>query len=230
MRIDHPDTVLENLISTQHGKKKVVSLKRLHTICRHQYASGSNDFSIGTISRICAKNGLFSEKTLFNSTSSDYRTLIESWSVFAGDSRPKAGYEIHIDSFYSKISDPVLRSVIQSLEHERNKLKAQVNTLKSSIVIGLDLKDTSFSLALKNSRFQGTRKSGSQVLSLTTSEIEALEYVVSKSFLEENNLTETEYGELQNENGRTVLRTGFTIAIRKVLASLQSNVRNIDNM
>ncbi len=222
MRSDHPDTVIENLISAQQGKKKIDSLKRLHTICRHQYASGSNDFSIGTIGRLCAKNGLFSEKTLYNCTSSDYRTLIEAWSVFAGDSRPQAGVEIAVDKFYSRISDPALRSVIQSLVHERDKLKAQVNTLKSSIVIGLDLKDSHFALALKNSRLPLAQKTGPQPLSLTPSEVEALEDVLSKRFQEENNLTESPFGELQSVNGREIFRTGFTIAIRKILASIKS--------
>lgn len=223
MRSDHPDTVLENLISTQQGKKKIDSLKRLHTICRHQYSSGSNDFSIGTLGRLCAKIGLFNEKTLYNSTSSDYRTLIEAWSIFAGDSRPQPGVEFTVDKFYSRISDPALRSVIQSLVHERDKLKAQVNTLKSSIVIGLDLKDSHFALALKNKRLPLASKTGQQPLSLTPSEIEALKEILSKRFQEDSNLTETPFGELQGVNGRIVFRTGFTNAIRKILASIQSS-------
>lgn len=230
MLSNHPDTVLENLINAQHGKKKVASLKRLHTICRHQYASGSNDFSISTVGRLCAKNGLFNEKTLYNSTSIDYKTLIEAWRAFAGETRPNNNIEITVDKFYSRISDPALRSVIQSLEHERNKLKAQINILKSSIVIGLDLKDSHFGLALKNSRFQLDQKSGHLPLSLTASEIEALEYVVSKRFQEDNNLIETEFGELQSINGRVVFQTGFTVAIRKVLASIQSTERKLDQI
>jgi len=223
MRNDHPDTILENLISAQQGKKKVDSLKRLHTICRHQYASGSNDFSIGTLGRLCAKNGLFSEKTLYNSTSNDYRTLIQAWSIFAGDSRPQVGVEITVEKFYSRISDPALRSVIQSLVHEKDKLKAQVNILKSSIVVGLDLKDSHFALALKNSRLPLAIKTGVQPLTLTPSEIEALEAVVSKRFQEENNLTETPFGELPSDNGRVILHAGFTNAIRKVVAFVQSS-------
>lgn len=210
----HPDALLESLLAKGARAQKQRNLKAVHEICRSVHDAGPRDFSISAIGKLCEAEGLLRGRALYNAQSADYRELIEAWAVYAGPSPPKPHKMLASHEFLLRISDPAIRSLMQAIVAERDKLKSQLNTLKANTTVVVDRRPPGT---------QGVSTSNSTPLSLlpdlqlTDSERESLRRAVSPNFLNDRGWREIEVGEIVNEQGRTIFDPGFATAIRKIL-------------
>lgn len=211
----HPDAVLESLHAKAARSNRRNNLTRMHELCRKQHEASSRDFSLSSIGRLVEAEGIMKGRALYNAQSADYKALIEAWAAYAGPPAPKAPKTLASHDYLMRIEDPAIRSIMQAIIAERDKLKAQLNVLKANTQVTVDRRP----LGATVSAAPGTQPVTVLTLSaqLTPSEREALQKAVSHDYLEERGLREGSHGEIINERGRTVFEVGFARAIRKVL-------------
>jgi hypothetical protein len=211
----HPDAVLASLLDKGGRSNRRANLAKMHELCRRQHASGSRDFSLPAIGRLAEGERILKGRALYNAPSADYRALIEAWAAYAGPAAPKPPKTLASHEYLMRIEDPAIRSIMQAIIAERDKLKAQLNVLKANTQVTVDRRP----LGVTVSAAPGVQPVAVLALSaqLTQSEHEALQKAVLASYLEERGLREGSHGEIVNERGRTVFEVGFARAIRKVL-------------
>lgn len=213
----HPDAVLESLLAKGGRSQRLRNLKKLHEVCRRQH-DGSRDFSVAAIGRICEAEGVMKGRALYNAASADYRALFAAWAAYAGPAKPKGPAmpkALASHEYLMRIPDPAVRSIMQATIVERDKLRAQVNLLKSKTVVTIDRRPLGATIA------QVSPGESVPVLmmnaQLTDSERMALTLAISPNFLADQGWREGSHGEIVTDGGRTVFDVGFTRAIRKVL-------------
>lgn len=212
----HPDVVLGSLLSKLARAQRQRNLKAVHEICRRQHQAGSSDFSTAAIGKLCEAAGVLKGRALYNAQSADYRALIGAWAAYAGPTQPKATEVLVSHEYLLRIEDPAIRSLMQAIVVERNKLKAQLNTLKAHTKVVVDRRPLGAQLVTAPG---ATPVAVFTVESqLTDSERQALSQAVSPRFLEDRGWRELEHGEIINDKGRTIFDPGYATAIRKVLA------------
>jgi hypothetical protein len=211
----HPDAVLASLLEKGARSNRRANLAKMHELCRRQHAAGSRNFSLPAIGRLVEAEGILKGRALYNAPSADYRALIEAWAAYAGPASPRPSKPMPSHDYLMRIGDPAIRSIMQAIIAERDKLKMQVNVLKANTQVTVDRRP----LGVAVSAAPGTRPVAVLAMSaqLTPSEREALQKAVSASYLEERGLREGSHGEILNERGRTLLDVGFARAVRKVL-------------
>lgn len=211
----HPDAVLESLLTKGGRSNKRANLTKMHELCRKQHAAGSRNFSLPVIGRQAEAEGIMKGRALYNAQSADYRALIEAWAAYAGPPAPKPAKTLASHEYLMRIEDPAIRSIMQAIIAERDKLKAQLNVLKANTQVTVDRRP----LGATVSSAPGTQPVAvlTMAAQLTPSERDALQNAVSDDYLDERGLREGSHGEIVNERGRTVFEVGFARAIRKVL-------------
>ena len=212
----HPDAVLESLLAKGGRSNRRAGLAKMQELCRRQHETGSRDFSMPAIGRLAEAEGIMKGRALYNAQSADYRALIEAWAAYAGPPAPKPPKTLASHEYLMRIEDPAIRSIMQAIIAERDKLKAQLNVLKANTQVTVDRRPLGATIAAA----PGTQPVTVLVPSaqLTPSEREALWNAVSADYLENQGLREGSHGEIVNARGRTVFEVGFARAIRKVLA------------
>lgn len=212
----HPDVVLEALLAKGARSNRRANLAKMHELCCKQHETGSRDFSLPAIGRLAEADDIIKGRALYNAQSADYRVLIEAWAAYAGPPTPKRPKTLASHEYLMRIEDPAIRSIMQAVITERDKLKAQLNILKANTQVTVDRRPQGAIIAAT----PGVQPTAVLALSaqLTPSEREALHKAISPNYLEDRGLREGSHGEIVNERGRTVLEVGFTRAIRKVLA------------
>lgn len=211
----HPGEVLAALLVTCERSNKRANLNKMHELCRRQHETGSRDFSLPVVGRLAEAEGIMKGRALYNAQSKDYRALIEAWGAYAGPPAPKAPKTLASHEYLMRIEDPAIRSIMQAIIVERDKLKAQLNVLKANTQVTVDRRP----LGATVSAALGAQPTAVLELSaqLTPSEREALQKAVSADYLDERGLKEGSHGEILNERGRTLFEVGFARAIRKLL-------------
>lgn len=211
----HPDAVLESLLAKGGRSDRLTKLAQIHAICRKQHEAGSRDFSLGSVGRLVEAEGVLKGRALYNAPSADYRSLIEAWAAYAGPPTARPPKTLASHEYLMRIEDPAIRSIMQAVIAERDKLKAQVNLLKANTEVTVDRRPTGMSAA------HGAQSVTVLALSsqLTPTEREALQKAVSAEYLEGQGLRVGSHGEIVNDRGRTVFEVGFAKAIHKVLGT-----------
>ncbi|MFL9989503.1 gamma-mobile-trio protein GmtX, partial [Paraburkholderia sediminicola] len=176
---------------------------------------GSRAFSLPAIGRLAEADGIMKGRALYNAQSADYKALIEAWGAYVGPPAPKPPKTLASHEYLMRIEDPAIRSIMQAVIAERDKLKAQLNVLKANAQVTVDRRPLGATIAAAP---------GSQPVAVlamaaqfTPSEREALQKAISADYLEERGLREGSHGEIVNERGRAVFEVGFARAIRKAL-------------
>ncbi len=211
----HPDALLASLLAKGARSQRQGNLAKLHEICRLQHENGSRVFSIPSIGRLCEAQGILKGRALYNAASADYRILIEAWAAYVGPSVPPPRKTLASHEYLMRIDDPAIRSIMQSVIAERDRLKAQLNVLKAHTQVTIDRRPRGASVVSYPSAEQIARVS--MTAQLTPSERDSLRKAASPQFLEEQGWREGSHGEILNDRGRTLFEVGFTRAIRKVL-------------
>lgn len=215
----HPDAVLESLLAKGGRSNKRANLTKMHELCRKQHAAGSRDFSLPAIGRLTEAEGILKGRALYNAQSADYRALIEAWAAYAGPPAPKPAKTLASHEYLMRIEDPAIRSIMQAIIAERDKLKAQLNVLKANTQVTVDRRPLGAAIAAAPGAQPVTVLT--LTAQLTPSEREALQKAVSPDYLEERGLHEGSHGEIVNERGRTVFEVGFARGIRKMLGDFE---------
>jgi hypothetical protein len=216
-----PGEVLNALLNKGPRSQKAANLKALHDICADQYAMKNlaiRDFSLPAIGRLCEAKGVFKARVLYNAASEDYVALIKAWSAFSGapsikppkkEAPPPAAH-----AYLMRIEDPALRSIMQSVIVERDKLKSQVALLKSTSQIVVNQRPLGATIA-PGAEGVPIIEIGAQ---LTSSESDALNRAISKDFLTDQGWSIGQDGEIVTTTGRTLFEPGFVTALHKVLS------------
>ncbi|WP_349745761.1 gamma-mobile-trio protein GmtX [Pseudomonas frederiksbergensis] len=213
----HPDAVLESLLGKRGRSNRRANLAKMHELCRKRHETGSRDFSLSAIGRLAEAEGIMKGRALYNAPSEDYRALIAAWAAYAGPPAPKPPKPLASHEYLMRIEDPAIRSIMQAIIAERDKIKAQLNVLKANTQVTVDRRPLGATITAA----PGAQPVAVLALSaqLTPSEREALQKAVSAEYLEERGMSEGNHGEIINERGRTIFEVGFARAIRKVLGN-----------
>ncbi|MFG6459831.1 gamma-mobile-trio protein GmtX [Roseateles sp. BYS96W] len=206
--VNHPESTLEQLLAQKPRPQKAKNLLAIHEVCRAQHAAGSRDLTVNAIGKLCEEQGILKARGLYNEPAKDYRALIEAWAVLAGPPVPKQDKKLATDEYVDRIPDPATRTLVRSVIAERNKLLAQLNTLKAATVIQVDRRP-----ALAAATGGPTAASAS----LTESERDALKKAISPEFLESKAWVEVEWGEILDAGGWSLFDPGFATGLRKLL-------------
>jgi hypothetical protein len=213
----HPDAVLESLLAKGCRSNRRANLAKLHDVCRRQYEAGSRDFSLPAIGRLAEAESIMKGRALYNAQSADYRALIEAWGAYAGPPAPKLPKTLATNDYLTRIEDPAIRSIMQAIIAERDKLKAQLNVLKANAQVTVDRRPHGATvMATPGSQSVTVLAMAAQ---LTPSENDALWKAVDAAYLSERGLKEGSHGEIVSDRGRTMFEVGFARAIRKVLGA-----------
>jgi hypothetical protein len=211
----HPNAVLEALLAKGGRSQRQGNLNKLHLICQARYETGSRDFSIGAVGRLCEAGGVLKGRALYNAASADYRALIEAWAAYAGPPAPKAPIPLASYEYLARIDDPAIRSIMQAVVAERDKLKAQLNIVKSQTRITVDRRPLGATVVSSPEREPVAVVTMSA--QLTASERDALRKSISPQFLEQQGWQEGTHGEILNDRSRVLFEVGYARAVRKVL-------------
>lgn len=212
----HPDAVFQTLLDAGGHTTKLKNLRLVHEGCRRQHERNSRDFSLRTIGKYTEEHGGLSWRSIYNTAA--YVKLIEAWEGYAGPSDPTP--RIHkkppvAEAFLARIEDPAIRSIMEGVIIERNKLRGENNLLRTLPRGVIDKRPLGATIAYtEESKSVAVVHVGA---TLTASERNALTKSIDKEFLTDNGWVEGSHGEILNDRGRTIFEVGYTSAIRKVL-------------
>ncbi|KQT34144.1 gamma-mobile-trio protein GmtX [Methylophilus sp. Leaf414] len=217
----HPDSVLEALIAKGNRRDKEQKLRKLHELCAFEYnrhSQGARDLSLANISKLADSHGLFKARTIYNAQSSDYVVLISAWESYNGPKKVKQSTKINSKddkkyAFLEKIEDPSVRSLCQIALIERDKLKAELNLLKSQTQVVVDMRPLGAEI-VKGAANVAVIETAAQ---LTESERIALAEAVDPKNLELRKWSLGHTGEIMDDKGRFIFKPGFATAIRNIL-------------
>lgn len=216
----HPDEVLKAILAKGNRRDKVEKLTKLHELCSQEYSrnsQGARDLSIANMARLAESHGLFKSRTIYNKPSEDYSALIKAWATYNG---PKLSKLIKVQltsqhkyAFLKKIEDPAIRSICHMSMIERDKIRDELNMLKSVYVATIDNRTLGAEIA-KGSTNVAIIETAAQ---LTDSERTALTEAIDSKKLAQHKLRLGDTGEVLDERGRFIFKPGFATAIDKVL-------------
>lgn len=232
---NHPDVVLEALLSKKNRADKNERLNKLHDLCKTEYSKysqGARDLSLAHMSRLAESHGLFKARAIYNKQSEDYVALINAWATYGGakksapptkESHSKGKY----DAMIERIADPAVKSFMRIKLAERDRLEAEVNLLKSQSKLTIDMRP----VGANESHGRNNPEDESKV-KLTDSERHALEHLVSNQTMVRHKWMIGEAGEVLDSNGRFVFQPGLVWAIHKILekSSPESLILNIKDI
>lgn len=219
---NHPDEVLKRLLGKSLRADKAEKLRKLHSLCEKefvQHSSGARDFSLANMSKVAESAGLFRARTIYNAQSIDYANLVKAWDAYNGTENAHKNKKIVEPlkdkyDFLNKIEDQALRSLCRIAFAERDKLKAELNLLKSRTVVTVDMRPmdmhTSKSFAHTNSNVKS--------IALSDSEHKALSLAIDSTSLAKKGWSIGEAGEIIDERRRFVFNPGFATGIAKLLS------------
>lgn len=208
--INNDPIMLFNSLLEKGGRPlKIKNLHAIQELCQEVYQAGSRDFQLASIGKLCEKKGILTARGLYNAAQADYRALIRAWELYSGPLPPKRPKPLATEEYIQRIEDPAIRTLVQTIISERNRLKSELNTLKASTFIVVDKRPP------PSQPINGTKAA---IGALTDSERRALNKAISKEFLEAHGWKEANFGEIVNERGRTVYDPGYATALRKALA------------
>lgn len=216
-RPDH-DQIFETLMLGARPQKQK-NLQIIHDICAELQRLGSKDFSLATVGRMSEARGGISQRALYNSTSGDFKVLIRAWANFATANKATtktkpSGQSTSDSDLLRKIDDPVLRTLLGSIIAERDRLRGEIQVLKTNTKVTIDRRVLPGHI---NVTSQGQVLQIMSSAGLSDTEKQALAQAISPDFLQQEGWTEGANGEILNRNGRKLFDIGFANAIRKSL-------------
>ena len=168
------------------------------------------------IYRNAEEQGGLTWRSIYNTN--DYKKLIEAWQAYTGPAEPspRAHKKPPVaQAFLARIEDPAIRSIMEGVIIERDKLRGENNLLRSLPRGVIDKRPLGATIAYpEDSHSVAVLSVGAR---LTESERSALKKAVNADALADYGWIEGSHGEILNDRGRTIFDVGFATAIRKVL-------------
>lgn len=217
-----PQLIFEEL-SAQATKQQAKSLAVLHAVLTSHEKTGSRNFSIATIARLCVEVGGPSASTIRNTGGFRFRQLIDAWAASAGTDRkypgkPKLSNIPSDNELILRINDPALRAVFTQVLAERRRYLAELNLLKSQQKIVIDRRP---SMVETSSDRESIQLLPSLKGVLSEMEIAALNASISDEFFDTQGWRVTSTGQVKGESGE-IYKHGYVAAIRKILKETQN--------
>jgi len=218
----HPDEVLKAILAKGNRKDKEAKLRKLHELCALEYnrhSQGARDLSLGNISRVAESHGLFKARTIYNAQSEDYASLIKAWAAYNGPKQSKVIKEQFAPAdkhaFLKKIDDPAIRSLCHMALIERDKIRAELNMLKSKTELIINMRPLGAEIAKGSSNFAVIEMAAQ----LTDSERSALTAAIDPETLGPRGWLIGETGEiaLKDDPTRFIFNPGFATGIARIL-------------
>lgn len=216
--------ILENL---KFGKSQRTqdSLNKLNTLLETRFNAKEKDYSIATIGRVSKADGGIGEVSIRNKTGGHFRLLIDAWATKANTNMKKPPVphsrknEIPTDTeLLLRLNDPVMRVVVGQIIAERKKLKAENHILKQNAEVIVDMRPN---------QNIGAEQAHQEIQVLSTldslllpSDIEALKDAIDENKMAQLGWTVSKYGAVKDECERPLFKTGFVLAIKKILDQL----------
>ena len=218
------DMILDDLKEGKSQRTKD-SLDSLNTLLETEFNKDEHDYSIAHIGRLSKASGGISTVSIRNKSGNHYRLLIDAWATKANTTMKKPPssqsrkYDVASDMELLKyLSDPAMRAVFGQIIAEKNKLKSENRILKQNIEVNIDMRPNKIAPINQNSQVVQVLPSLNGVL--LNGDIEALQDAIKEEKINKLGWTVTEYGGIKDEFGRNLFKTGFILAIQKVLAQV----------
>ena len=210
-----PEAVLQEILARGARPQKLRNLQAIHELCRSQYDAGVRDFSVSAIGKLLEMREVMKARGLYNEPAADYRRLIQAWGELAGPAPAKSSAKSSAgDAYVEGVADPAARMLLRALIAEKNRLLAQLNTLKGAKALVVDRRPIG----------EAEQPSARASASLTDSERKAIRKAISAEFLRQQGWEEVKLGEIVNERGRTIFDPGFAVGLRKLLGETEIDV------
>lgn len=210
-----PEIVFDEL-KLGAGTRTMRNLEKIHEACREIHQTGRKDFSLAAVGRKSEACGGPSAGTLYTAAGKPFRALIAAWAQHAGIASDKENDPRTEDDWLRRMPDPADRALIGMMIAERNRLRHEVNLLKSKAAIVVDRRTAA-----------AAGRDVIEILSpptaLVLTEREALAKILSEKWIEEHGLKIGSHGSLLNERGRELFPIGFVPGLRKLLESGKPN-------
>ncbi|MBA5639478.1 alpha/beta hydrolase [Duganella sp. LX20W] len=221
---NHPDEVLKRLLDKSLRADKAEKLRRLHSLCEKEFerhSSGARDFSLANMSKVAESAGLFRARTIYNAQSVDYANLVKAWEAHNGTTNTRKNNKVVEPlkdkyDFLAKIEDQALRSLCRIAFSERDKLKAELNLLKSQTVVTVDMRP----IGMHTRTSYVTADSNVKAIELSDSEHKALSAAIDPATLARKGWSIGEAGEIIDERRRFVFNPGFATGLAKLLSKI----------
>lgn len=184
------------------------NLSIIKKACDNQKLAKSSDFSIATIGKLSANMGGVKTQSIRNKNKNAdlYKKLISAYQDYCGSNVVKKAKEQSGDYRVESIEDAETRIFVRDLLIANRKLQSELNILKNTNLIELDMRKSSHksdaSPALENV--------------LSTHEIKALTHFMSENHLKDLGWKIGEMGRLLDSNGKPVTKPFFAEAIEKL--------------
>ncbi|BCG63314.1 MAG: hypothetical protein methR_P1015 [Methyloprofundus sp.] len=195
-----PQDTLDNLKKTTNQRCHR-TLDAIYDVCLKQQESGSNDFTVSTIAKVGATQGVPRAQSIRNKTGESYRILIDSFSMPNGK---KIKLQSKKDDWIEKIQDWDTKLLVRLQEA---KLKKAENIIKEYVPINT---------VIQVNDFHGEKS----LRTLSKVEKRALEHILSPEFIEKFNLIKGENGEMETIDGEQMFKVATIGAIQKALEFL----------
>lgn len=218
----HPEEVLNAILAKGNRRDKEEKLRKLYQLCSNEYSRHSQearDLSIANMARTAESHGLFKARTIYNKQSEDYVALIRAWDAYNG---PKASKLIKKQlmpvekyAFLKKIDDPAIRSLCYMGLIERDKLRVELNMLKSITVVPIDMRPLGAEIAKGSTNVAIIEP----VALLTDSERKALTAAIDPKNLAQRKWRLGDTGEVLDDRERFIFNPGFATAVTKILGN-----------
>ncbi|REE23156.1 putative integrase [Paraburkholderia sp. BL27I4N3] len=80
----HPDAILKDFLANDDIKaNRKMSLRAFHDLCRRHHTTGTLDWSVSTIGRLCAEQGVIGAKSLLSPEFKPFKELLAAWADHA---------------------------------------------------------------------------------------------------------------------------------------------------
>lgn len=229
----HPDIVYATLNSRPGRSERRNALQRIHEICAKRHLSGVTDFSVSAVGKECESQGILKARALYNASSTDYKVLIDAWSVYcAGHDSAAVGEKAVMENesraykrrnlFLSQISDPTTRAGVENLIDERDRLRIQLNLAELEKTV-LRQKVAEKELVESPVRLpRGRPLKNISEWTLKPRDLTALKSSVLPEFIKRQGWSLGPQGEIRNALGDTIYEPGYLQGMRKLLANLKN--------
>ncbi|MES2069250.1 MAG: gamma-mobile-trio protein GmtX [Pseudomonadota bacterium] len=231
----HPNIVFAALSSKPARSERRHALKRIHEICGNHYQNGVTDISVSSVGKECESEGILKARALYNASSSDYKTLIDAWSLFSysgkkpvdsenGSENNESGGGKGRDSFTSKIDDPILRASVVALIEERNALRIGLSCAEAEKLAREVEEEKRTALdATAATMPRGRPLKNVSEWVLKPGDLKALKKAISSDFMKSQGWRLDVKGQVLDSLGNTVYNAEYMQAIKKVLANAEAN-------
>lgn len=198
------------------------SLDKLNALLEKRFNANEKDFSIITIAKASKASGGVGEVSIRNTSGIHFRILIDAWATKAQSTMKKPPVfhsrkdEIPSDmDLLKNLKDPVLRVAFGQIIAEKKKLAAENRILKQNTEVVIDMRPIPVVHSKNEIEVLPALKS-----ILVPSEIEALKDAIDMDNIVSRRWTVSKLGAVKDENDTPIFKTGFILAIQKILAEV----------